>query len=116
MDDSGSVVTFVPRAGGSRHKDGDEASKVLAFPSSKGLRPVGTRPILRCRDIAGRCCDSCHDESDGGGTPLAALFGDRGVMVALVCCLKRDEAKRRVRRPPVQRSAGLSLPSGECYR
>ena len=87
-------------------------------PKAKAARAKATedRPFIRCRDIHGQCCDSCHDESDGGGTPLIALFGDRNVVVGLVCCRKLGEAKLRKNRPAVQRSASLSTPSGECFR
>ena len=92
------------------------APKAVAKPIRATNRPVDFRPFIRCRDIAGRCCDSCHDEADGGGTPLIALFGDHHMVVGLVCCHKLGEAKLRQKRPPVQRSASLSTLSGECYR
>ncbi len=71
---------------------------------------------LRCRNILGMCCPACHDESDDGGERLRTLIGDFGFIAARVCCHKLAEAKRRVARPPMQRSASLSSPVGKCYR
>ena len=77
---------------------------------------VRVRVMIRCRDIHGPCCDSCHDLADGGHEPLPTLTALSGEVEARVCCLKLMEAKARAGRPPWQRSGRLSKPSGECIR
>ena len=81
-----------------------------------GSLSPGSRIIIRCRDILGPCCHSCHDYADDGRDPLMTLLNDRLEVVASVCCLKHAEANRRRNRPPVRRSAVLSFQEGECLR
>ncbi len=96
-------------------------SNVSVLHAVTGSRPEdeimrGVSISIRCRDIHGQCCDSCHDEADDGGLPLIGLTNSSNQVEARVCCLKQVEARKRLSQPPVYRSARLSLPSGKCYR
>lgn len=87
---------------------------VLPFKPRPPERPLD--PIIRCRDISGQCCDSCHDQSDDMVEPLVLLTNRQGIIVARVCCLKAGEAGRRHKRPPEHKGGVLSTPSGKCLR